>query len=376
MSRDKMVVVSDLHADTWLEDEIVPHTDKAKREHFKDFLEEVVKPQAHTLVINGDIFDSPCKDGRYLLPYHSALLAQLLKFLKDTRVYYFVGNHDLGLFGLSVNNFDNLTVVYPSGQATALEDKCIEVDPSRPDGPRVYFDHGHIYDPFLGKYIFDLMRVTKPPGAVRASLKQIKPMFLSLIGRHDQAQLARTKQHEKDQAQAHALNMRSFQVNQRRDPGTGARRLPPGLVTANNGSVKDRWKKEAVGFGWPIAEDRVINKFYPQAARRVFDQICGDRPDWPVAAGVFGHTHIPWAEELVYEREASRQTAWYLNSGDWSEPTKGWKDLRRHHASFIVLGPDGRPVPAPTGKRRYRNTELVRDWILENYEPPPAVAEG
>lgn len=100
MDRDKTIVVSDLHVDTW-DGKVVNGKDKL--EHFFDFL-EWIEPFTETFVINGDLFDAPPK-GDSIIPTYEKIVMRLLEFAKGKNFYYFIGNHDIGLCHQPANFF-------------------------------------------------------------------------------------------------------------------------------------------------------------------------------------------------------------------------------------------------------------------------------
>jgi hypothetical protein len=206
---------------------------------------------------------------------------------------------------------------------------------------------------------------------------------------HLPARLLRTKKRQLKQVEiyieeAGLLNQRLFLANQRRNPGTGDRNQPLGVVSADDGIFR-KWKengelwsmlqKEVTKQVWiNITENRGIKVLYPEAAQKVFTKLCEEQPDWEIKAVVFGHTHLPHAARLSYNEGPVEKKGLYLNAGDWYEAGEEWKELDRHHANFIVFGPDGeiegpdgKPVKLPDSDEDLEGLTgtLVRDWIKE-----------
>jgi UDP-2,3-diacylglucosamine pyrophosphatase LpxH len=139
-----IIVVSDLHLDFSSEKEISLFFDL-----IKDY-----SGKANILVINGDIFDSPSSSEKI-----SGIVEKLtqLVFLKARfkKIYYVVGNHDLGLNALRGKyRFFGLDIYYPS-----LEFEW--------HGRKLYFEHGHRYDPLFKYSLYDLMKIVEERGGFR-----------------------------------------------------------------------------------------------------------------------------------------------------------------------------------------------------------------
>lgn len=127
---EKVVVVSDLHADRWDPDRFAA---------FRDFL-YYVRSSAKRLVLNGDLLDLPPVEGEELSDQVKSVLGELVALpLTGVELVYLPGNHDIALRGLPMT-LPNFQLAYPR--------VLFEIGPKR-----VYVEHGHYYDPlFNGGY--------------------------------------------------------------------------------------------------------------------------------------------------------------------------------------------------------------------------------
>lgn len=127
---EKVIVVSDLHADRWGPDRLAA---------FRDFL-YYVRATATRLVLNGDLLDLPPVEGEELSDQVKAVLGELVALpLTGVELVYLPGNHDIALRGLPMS-LPNFQLAYPR--------VIFGIGPKR-----VYVEHGHYYDPlFNGGY--------------------------------------------------------------------------------------------------------------------------------------------------------------------------------------------------------------------------------
>lgn len=137
-----ILVLSDLHLDYAIQSE---------KKKLEKLVLEFANPE-NTIVINGDLFDSPAREkplGRQL----EDILSLLLKACKmGAKIYIVAGNHDLGINSF-VGKYLNgqLSIVYPDLKLK-LGKKVI------------FFEHGHRYDPLFKHSIYDLMRILEEKG--------------------------------------------------------------------------------------------------------------------------------------------------------------------------------------------------------------------
>ncbi len=336
LTKDKIVVVSDLHVDTWKDD--VKFFGKTKLEHFMDFL-DWIEPFTATFVINGDLFDAPPPNDSNLLPNYERVIQRLTRLAKNSKLYYFIGNHDIGLFGLKVKDFRNVDINY-----VYYPHLFLKVGPK--NNQYIYLEHGHFYDPVLNLYIYDMIKLVHPKQL--KLLSSLKQLLYKILGKKElERKLIRERRLE-----ISAINKTAARAAQRRDPRTGEKTQPIGTF-----DWREHWQ-DVETFLWkklgPLV-DRFYKPFnWREAAGDVFEDFLQEYPEKEIKAITFGHTHMP-DEHLIVK--GNRQ-ALYLNSGDWSEPVFK-KDPDTHHASFIIFDKNGEV-------ERDKNKKAVRDFIEEN----------
>lgn len=334
--KDKTVIISDLHIDTWKADKKV--LGKTKLEHFYNFL-EWIEPFTERLVINGDLLEAPPQGGEDILPTHYELTSRLLDLSNTVKIYYFVGNHDISFWGLKVRDFHNINIHYPRYPKVYL-------DFGPPDNKSyIYFEHGHFYDPVLSLYLFNTMKSLKPVGI----FQRLKRLFYKIFKPAEIKKLQAKKGID-----AGTLNKAVIRASQKRDPDTGAKILPLGYH-----ELESFWSK-AKTLAWKIFTP-FVNKYlkpfaWTDAAQEVFENFCTEHPKMNIIAIIFGHTHLPDEAEITYKNKK----ALYLNSGDWAEPSLE-KDPDTHHSSFIVVDKNGEFERDARGK-------VVREFITESLE--------
>lgn len=332
MVKDKTVIVSDLHIDTWNNSNKI--AGRSKMNHFLDFL-EWIEPFTCRFIINGDLLDAPARDNGYLLPDHHKMVSKLVSLTSNMKVFYFVGNHDISFWGLKVNNFRNLHVMYPYYPYVYI---CSDPFDHRADNYRnksfIHIEHGHFHDPVLNLYIQNMVQSSYPRKGLIEKLKRI----LSIGGEEHQG------------LDIGSLNHVAVMAAQRRD-ARGNKVQPLGVNRPGmyDHIEKSLWKKMA-----PLVAKYYTPYNWREKARETLERFYKDYPSMNIKAIVFGHTHVPDEHVITYKD----RSALYLNSGDWNEPT--WsEDPDTHHASFVILDANGNPVRGPEGN-------AVRDWIAEN----------
>lgn len=342
MAKDKTIVISDLHIDTWKNHQV---NGKPKIDYFIRFIEQVVKPEAANLVINGDILDAPPAEDEDVLPMYREVIELLVKLTATTNVYYFVGNHDIGLWGLSVSDYrplsasKKLNIIYPR------EPQLLVRPDEGNDKVFLYFEHGHFYDPFLGVY------VAKVAGQTYPLILRLQSFIYRLFGLKRSSELLRRKR-----VTAGQVTRDVFRAAQRRDRA-GAKSQPNGLSpTRRLPWWKALWNRLT---GRPTEKPK--DWLWRLAAGDVFRELCASYPEAEVKAVVFGHTHVPdFARISCNDKQTN-----YLNSGDWSAPTLemgGYSD----NSSFIVFDRDGNVIDRDGNVIANPDKRAVRDFISES----------
>lgn len=353
MPKDKTVVVSDIHAETWTDDPIL-HTDRTKLALFIEFLNDFVKTNAETLVINGDLFDVPDYQDppRPILPHYANLLAALANLTTTnppTKIYWVIGNHELGLSGLDVDDYQHFKIKFNTLNLTP--------DPENKPNAQICVVHGHDYDPFLSLYIYKMVtRKIYSPRALWARFKLSLFQLLNLVGLGGWVVRYLGGGDRGVPEYMSELNRTAVLAAQRRDPETGERIMPNGIFQATDASQLQvpSW---LIRRFWAWVTKYYIKENWQNAAQVRFDTFCRDEPNLEIKAITMGHTHVHDECQLSYNNGA--KTTIYLNSGDWMEPVPG-KDLDTHDANFIVFDRDCNIVPGPQNNN-------VRDWITETY---------
>lgn len=346
MAKDKTIVISDLHVDTWKNHQV---SGKPKIDYFTRFIEHVVKPEAATLVINGDILDAPPAEDEDVLPMYREVIELLVSLTATTNVYYFVGNHDIGLWGLSVRDYqpmsglNKLNIIYPR------EPQLIVQPHDGNDKVFLYFEHGHFYDPVLGLYVAKVAGQTYPP------ILRLQSFIYRLFGlRKRSGELLRRRR-----VTAGQVTRDVFRAAQRRDRA-GARTQPNGLAPVGRPSWWTALRNWLAGRPSEIYREA----HWRDAAGNVFQQLCADHPEAEVKAVVFGHTHIADCVKISYK---GKETT-YLNSGDWSAPTPEMGDYS-DNSSFIVFDRDGNVIDRDGNIIVNPDKGAVRDFISESVAP-------
>lgn len=346
MAKDKTIVISDLHIETWKNHQV---NGKPKIDYFTEFIEQVVKPEAANLVINGDILDAPPAEDEDVLPMYREVIELLVKLTATINVYYFVGNHDIGLWGLSVRDYqpmsglNKLNIIYPR------EPRLIVQPHDGNDKVFLYFEHGHFYDPVLGIYVAKVAGQTYPP------ILRLRSFLYRLFGlRKRSSELLRRRR-----VTAGQVTRDVFRAAQRRDK-EGAKTKPNGLSSAGSTNWWTALRNWLAGR--PTEIYREVH--WREAAGDVFAQLCVSYPKVEVKAVVFGHTHIADCAKISNEGKDTL----YLNSGDWSGPTPEMGDYT-DNSSFIVFDRYGNVLDRDGNVIADPDKQAVRDFISESVTP-------
>jgi len=286
--RTNILILSDLHIDTW--SDAKPISGKTKLEHFLDFL-TAKAVTTRSLYIIGDLLDLPPDRGCDALPTQQKVVEQAIAALLDfcrnlEEVHYIVGNHDIGISGLRVNQdlsvpwLGRLHVTYPNMLAATVRGL-------------VLIEHGHFYDPSLMIYAKDLLGATYY-GSIR----------------------------EKQPSVTYACGL--IRALQRRDPASGKPQAQPAqpLAVAEKGWF-GRWIDRLSRRRSPMIEDFFKPLHWREAAREAQSKFSGD---WRPYAIIFGHTHRP--DQFDWD-DGTR----YFNCGDWAADTP--------HGSYLEIDSRG-----------------------------------
>ncbi len=351
LERDKTIVVSDLHVDTWAGKYVNGET---KLEHFLRFL-NWIEPFTETFVINGDLFDAP-PIGETIIPTYEKVIQELLNFAKGKNCYYFIGNHDIGMWGLRVKGFknveglENLHVIYPYNMHAYVELGNKKDPDTRPK--YIYFEHGHYFDPALSLNIYNAAKSITAGSSGWSIFFMNIGNFLRMIFRLT----------PKIEADAGATTIKTMRAAQKRAPdGKQVQELGINNNTISPQITSAIWKRIAKWLTKDVTPDH-----WRDSAERMFQKYVdkyNPETDKEIAAIIFGHTHVPSTKEEWFTYK--NRSAFYLNSGDWAEAVLD-KDLGTHHSNFIIFNSDGAIEPGPNG-------EPVRDFIKEYASKPTKI---
>ena len=341
------VLISDQHIDTWAKLELYAGKANEKQQHYLkmprravDFIEFLKtlralaeledaskKPlyQSVELYINGDLTDVPLhaahtgRDEPDEMVFDEALAGVLVKgetwqgvlpkalddmlrelrsIVRDEdprlRIFYFTGNHDIGIGGL---RYFRPGVLRNMPTSTSLEAEILDLPAhvmwnpggiikpgsGKPDEKWVYIEHGHMHDPILWLYmryaVFDLLR-----GGFRHQERR-------LLGRLQRGGKAGQNAHDGPTLNAEEEN-------------------PPG---------QNRFKDFSVA---------LVKLRYRHAARRTAQWLNKLYPCRPFTI-VFGHTHIE--DKAAFEVNGTEYT--YINAGSWAG--------NQPHQTFWIIEPSG-----------------------------------
>lgn len=281
--KENTVIVSDLHFDYWNKNIGSDYQGQTKRLMFEEFV-DYIKDTTSRFVINGDPLDIPGAKGSSLEPDQTSLLKPLKKlFLSGTEIIYVVGNHDIGIAGLKIdegpsNVFSGIQIKYPfllfeSG------------------GKTYYLEHGDYHEPF----------------ALDTVLALFKYAWNSVFNRGGPKDLMKI----------------TARVRQRRSIKKGVPiKQKPGVINKPRSFIDKLFRH----YSYEINEYKKIN--WRDAARDKLRSIEKEQ-NTKISGIIFGHTHLPDEEEMSLE--PGRNV--YFNSGSWAS------DLPC--AAYLVVMPDG-----------------------------------
>jgi UDP-2,3-diacylglucosamine pyrophosphatase LpxH len=323
MMKGNIVIVSCIHLDFWKEKSDYWKFKEEKKRLWPKFIKHI-KPTTKQFIINGDLLDIPSQSGKSIDPYYSKLLEPLRELWENgTKITYVLGNHDIGLAGLRVDEpeglrgriFPRLEVKYPWVMVKA-------------GGKNYYIEHGD----------YELFGID----TVLALIKYARNILLQR-GPRD-------------------LTRWSARVKQRRDPfeENVPIRQPPGVINKPPSFFEYLFKK----YPREINAARKLHWRYEAEKKLKKLQKRGGNP----SGIIFGHTHLPDEEAIstesypIYKITSGQVTdlskdviytisgARYYNVGSWTADIPC--------ASYLVIKPDG-SVKRKCFKKDKRDKDLT-----------------
>jgi len=297
----EMVVVSDLHVDTWNR----AREGREKREtSFFDFL-RTIERSTMELIINGDLLDAPPNphdlwegDGIALrgsiLPKYEGIFAQFggLNNMEPLAVPVTIlyGNHDMAASGLryDLDKRPHLLHMFrvpfnKSWYPNTILAVPVGVKPEGQEDFRFYVDHGHFYDPALLLYLRDFLFAV-----LRRDLRQAMTTLV-LAGQRRSSE--------------HHVIPRS------------------GLVAGDPVTIDQKVGRWLVRYRWRWKARQVL-------IERNEDEL--GRGNRALTGALFGHTHLP--DRYTY-RTGRAKGMTYINTGDWMGDTG--------HGTYTIITQDG-----------------------------------
>jgi len=349
------ILVSDIHIDTWQE-----HPERYGA--FVQFLEVIHQtPEVSEVFLNGDLMDIP------LHPLHAGAgepltfdqqkdqwpgifatsnlpLLEAISALRQPRpngasalkLYYFTGNHDVGISGLRFAQF-NLTNVpanviwNPSGLIRWPSESNTEAQPSgehrdkQPKQPAIYMEHGHLHDPLLWLYmryaILDLLRgdslrILKRSqkagkfgqGSTQARQKAISPKAITPSSSVVSPSEVASETKSKDGVTTSSPPRR-----------TGAPQNLNQALQTSKSTAEPQQKCVSVSATLDWLGDAIIRYRYRHAARLAKRRLEKARPDLQVNTVVMGHTHLLDAAQMIDNKGHEWE---YINAASWAGNTR------------------------------------------------------
>ncbi len=305
----EVVVVSDLHVDTWAR---ATEGRQARERSFFEFIDAIGRTTKQ-LVINGDLLDTPpnpidTREGGIFPKYESIIAAFGALNNKGpvpVPVTILYGNHDMATSGLrydlgkspqllqrfhvpfNMSWYPNIVLGVPVNGVNEGQEEH-----------RFYLDHGHFYDPALLLYLRDFVSA-----ALRNDLRS-------------------------------AMTTLTLSGQRRSSEREGIPR--PGLVASRPGTLDQQVGHWLVRYRWRWKARRVLI----QRNQEEIEQ--GNRP---LTGALFGHTHLP--DRYTY-RTGRAKGMTYINTGDWMGDTD--------HGTYTIITQDG--------------IILQHDWINKEKRAP------
>jgi UDP-2,3-diacylglucosamine pyrophosphatase LpxH len=301
----EIVVLSDLHIDTW---DRAPEGRAERERLFFEFL-RTIQPTTMELIINGDLLDAPpSPDDTWtgegvvmrgsLLPKYEGIIAALGDLnnsgpvpLPVTILY---GNHDWASSGLrydlnkrallrrvrlpfNTSWYPNIILGVPGMSGVPAGST-----PFGQEEHRFYIDHGHFYDPALLLYLRDFVFAV-----LRSDLRR-------------------------------AMTALVVSGQRRSSENESPRR---GLVAGEPRTRDGRFTHWLVRYRWRWKARRTLKDRNTHELRQGYRGLTG---------ALFGHTHLP--DRYTYRTGGARGMT-YLNTGDWNAETG--------HATYTIITQDG-----------------------------------
>lgn len=301
LGRGEIVVVSDLHIDTW---DRAPEGRQAREQAFLEFLRTIERTTME-LYVNGDLLDAPpdpedtWQSDAFALkgsifPKYEEVLASLSTMNNASPVPVAVtllfGNHDMAASGLRYDLVKRPHLLHkfrlPFNMAWYPNVVLgVPVDPTKEgqEDHRVYIDHGHFYDPALLLYLRDFISA-----ALRADLRRAMTTLVISGQRRSSEQQA--------------------------IPGSG-------LAAPKRLTMDQKIGHWLVRYRWRWKARRALAERSAEEVRK------GNRP---LSGVLFGHTHLP--DRYTY-RTGRAKGMTYVNTGDWMGETG--------HGTYTIVTQDG-----------------------------------
>ncbi len=290
----EVVVVSDLHVDTW---DRAAEGRQAREHSFFEFINTIARTTKQ-LVVNGDLLDTPpnpidTREGGIFPKYESIIAAFGALNNKapiPVPVTILYGNHDMATSGLrydlgkppqllrrfhvpfNMSWYPNIVLGVPVNRMNEGQEEH-----------RFYLDHGHFYDPALLLYLRDFVFA-----ALRNDLRSAMTT-LTLAGQR------RSSERE------------------------GIPR--PGLVASRPGTLDQQVGHWIVRYRWRWKSRRVLIQRNQEEIEQGHRALTG---------ALFGHTHLP--DRYTY-RTGRAKGMTYINTGDWMGDTG--------HGTYTIITQDG-----------------------------------
>ncbi|MFA5867135.1 MAG: metallophosphoesterase [Actinomycetota bacterium] len=290
-----IIIVSDLHIDTW--DNGEKTQGKTKARHFLDFL-EAKTPEIEALYIAGDLMDMPPVRNHDVVPKGSVaeqVMSGLVAFASkpDKDLVYLVGNHDIGISGLRINL--DFQVPWLGRMAITYPRVYIET----PAGG-VLVEHGHFYDPSLMLFAGDLILGTYYGDVRGLPASDVSSGVIRALQRRDPVTAERV-------VEAGAMEPVAKQR-------PGCRSIGRNMIN----SVQ-HWFGSTVD----VVSPELWRKAAPTALAEYNDSADADHQANTI---IFGHTHTP--DSMTWDDMQ------YFNSGSWSS--------NGPQSTYLEISADGR----------------------------------
>jgi len=322
----RRIIVSDLHIDTWREDEQygVGRGRKTKLEHWRDFLRWCADSRIDELIVNGDLIDAPpYEDEPPFARVTAEALIALMEYATTRRVTYIFGNHDIGISGIrcafsaGLPALKNVSLRYPNHRFLTA-------------AGTVVIEHGHLHDPVLGHYLRHLGKSTYVNSDFQAF-------------------------HWAQQRRNPRTGIPSPKVTRRGVESPAAIKLGPPENKTVEQAINDAVERESAETRtrrwWERVKRtlrrKVAHYFWRDAARQTLVRFTAEEPTArEVVCCVMGHTHVP---DRYDAGVINGKQCHYVNSGTWVGSGHSMED--RQYATYLYIDAAG--------------TVSAHDWIWD-----------